>query len=597
MRAMSPVAETAARPRRDVTAAMVDDVLERLAVTDRIFHDLAHTAPLVVELAKRAAVPGVDRVLVIAGNALLPEVLREAGLEVELWHHPEGVLTDDLEELVTRRGSLDVLLRQAPMGRRPDMVILPYGLEAASPHPVEVLGVLRQLVGPGGRVLIAYRPAGAIGSRMAGISGRPVVPDVYTDRHPVAFSWPPLTQRRVFTAKQLTAWCLRAGFRVDGQAAVISSRSAVATNALNLGEWFAAVGANGVKHVAPGLRDAVVATLSARSSSLDEITGSERPTVTVVIAAGETSRLAKTLGRLEAQSYPRRRLEALVLLPSGVKAPGESTALRVRTLALDAPVGPRAFNLALREADCEVVAFTDDHCDLPREWVDIGAGSLTNWTAAATGRVAAAAGSATPFLVMPGARPSNGREQWFSTFNSFYVRSAALGVGGFDESLEDAGHGGRTGWETSLAHRIRLDGLPVRAVPELLVNRLFPFASAGKRRGWLGSEFQRARHLPSAVRKLHGLGGRVLVGHLFASWRTAWFDLMVAGLVAALIFRNAAFVLLALPWLISVRRYLPIWPPSQWGTSIRNLRGMLVRQVVWLAGLLVGSATAGRVVL
>jgi hypothetical protein len=89
----------------------------------------------------------------------------------------------------------------------------------------------------------------------------------------------------------------------------------------------------------------------------------------------------------------------------------------------------------------------------------------------------------------------------------------------------------------------------------------------------------------------------VLVGHLFASWRTAWFDLMVAGLVAAVILRNLAPLLLALPWLISVRRYLPIWPVSQWGTSIRNLRGMLVRHVVWLAGLVVGSAAAGRVVL
>lgn len=595
--ALASTVEAPVRPRRAVSVAMVDDVLERLVVTDRIFHDLKHTAPLVTELAKRAAVPGVDRVLVIAGNALLPEVLREAGLEVELWHHPEGVLTDDLEDLVTRRGPLEVLLSKTPIGRRPDMVIVPYVLEAAGPHPVEVLGVLRKLVGPGGRVLIAYRPAGAAGSRMAGISGRPVVPDVYTDPHPVAFSWPPLTRRRVFTADQLAAWCLRAGFRVDGQVAVISSRSAVATNALNLGEWLSAVGANGLKHVAPGLRDAIVATLSARSASLDEITGSERPTVTAVIAASETSRLAKTLSRLEGQSYPRHRLEALVLLPPGVKAPGESTALRVRALVLDGPIGPRAFNLALREADCEVVAFTDDHCDLPREWVDIGAGSLINWTAAATGRVAAAAGSATPFLALPGARPTNGREQWFSSFNSFYVRSAALAVGGFDESLEDAGHGGQTGWETSLANRIKLDGLPVRRVPDLLVKRLFPFASAGGRRSWLGGEFQRARRLPSAVRKLRGFGGRVLVGHLFASWRTAWFDLMVAGLIAAVIFRNAAGLLLALPWLIAVRRYLPFWPPSEWPTSIRNLRGMLVRHVVWLAGLLVGSVTAGRVVL
>jgi hypothetical protein len=139
--------------------------------------------------------------------------------------------------------------------------------------------------------------------------------------------------------------------------------------------------------------------------------------------------------------------------------------------------------------------------------------------------------------------------------------------------------------------------LPVRALPELVVDRQFPFASAGTRRGWLGGEYQRARRLPPAVRKLQGLGRHVLVGHLFASWRTAWFDLMVAGLVAVVVLRNAAPLLLALPWLIAVRRYLPIWPPARWGTSFRNLRGMLVRQVIWLAGLLVGSVTAGRVVL
>lgn len=599
MKALGLGLEGPVASRREVTGLMVDDVLERLVVTDRVYHDLKHSEPLVTELARRAWAIGARHVLIVAGNSLLAEVLRDAGLDVELRQPVGSILTDDLEELVSRRGSLDEVLRAESPGVRHDLVILPYVLDSTREHPVEVLSRLRRLVGPGGRVLAAHRPAGAIDSRLAGLAGRPILPDSYTDVARVSFSWPSLVRRRVFTARHLAAWCLESGFRVESQTPVISSRAAVAINEMNIGQWVGAQAAHGIKRLIPGLRDTMVAELTARSSSLEESTTGAKPRVTVVITASQSGRLERALHGLAEQSYPHRLLDVQVLLPQSVDAPASPDGLNVRFRKVPGPVGPADYNLALREAHGEVVAMTDDLCHLPREWVDLGVGGLTHWTTGLAGIVEAAAGSASPFLALPGARQTTRRDPWFTSFNSFYVAGSAREVGGFDLAMGDAVHGGRTGWDATLADRIVQDGLPVRVLPDLRVARLFPYPSAGgaSRGRWLRQEFERAMQVPAAVRRMRRVGDRVLVGHLFASSRTAWFDLMLAGAVAAVVTRNVAWLLLVVPWLLAVRPYLPFWPPSQWPTSMRNLRGMVARHLVWLCGLIVGSAASRRVVL
>jgi hypothetical protein len=257
-------------------------------------------------------------------------------------------------------------------------------------------------------------------------------------------------------------------------------------------------------------------------------------------------------------------------------------------------------NRALRQARGDVIAVTDDCSELPVEWVEQGVDSLTNWTAATTGPVVAAPGSAGPFLTLPGSRPNPGPEPWFSPFNSFYARAVALEVGGFDESRESPGWGGKTGWDTSLASRILRDGLPVRAVREPTVNRLFPFPRSEPyrwRKRWMAIEFIRACQLPAAIRALGVTGDRMLVGHVFASSRTALFDALVVGVVAAAISRNAWWLLLTIPWLYALRRYLPVWPPSEWSTAARNFQGILIRHALWLGGLAAGSIAARRPVL
>jgi hypothetical protein len=174
--------------------------------------------------------------------------------------------------------------------------------------------------------------------------------------------------------------------------------------------------------------------------------------------------------------------------------------------------------------------------------------------------------------------------------NSFYVREAALEVGGFDESV-----GSAWGWDSTAAVRLRAAGFPIGEDETAFVFRTYPFPPD---RSWIRDEYERTRDLPMAVRRDPSLRKSALDHRYFASERTRAFDIALVGLTVAAVRRKPSYAVVAmLPMARSVIEYVDLWPPVEWKTSVRNLRGIALRSAVWLGGLTVGSVRARRVVL
>jgi hypothetical protein len=117
-------------------------------------------------------------------------------------------------------------------------------------------------------------------------------------------------------------------------------------------------------------------------------------------------------------------------------------------------------------------------------------------------------------------------------------------------------------------------------------------------RSWIREEFERARDIPFAVRRDPSLRRHALHQRYFASARTRGFDIALAGVAIAAVRRKPAYALVgAIPWARTVIEYVDLFPPAEWPTSVRNVRGIVLRNAVWLAGLTAGSVRARRVVL
>jgi hypothetical protein len=215
---------------------------------------------------------------------------------------------------------------------------------------------------------------------------------------------------------------------------------------------------------------------------------------------------------------------------------------------------------------------------------------MHDYTAALAGGVLAEQGSAVPFLAMPDRKLRVGGRGLYLIANSFYVRAAALEVGGFDETV-----GLSWGWDSTVAVRLRAAGFPVAEDETAFVFRMYPFPPD---RSWIRDEYERTRALPMAVRRDPSLRSRALDHRYFASERTRAFDIALLGVGIALVRRKPAYAVAGmLPLAKSVIEYVDLWPPAEWKTSVRNLRGIALRNGVWLAGLTVGSARARRIVL
>jgi glycosyltransferase involved in cell wall biosynthesis len=102
-----------------------------------------------------------------------------------------------------------------------------------------------------------------------------------------------------------------------------------------------------------------------------------RVSVIVPVRDGE-DRIGRCLSALLAQTYPRERLEILVVDDASRDATRERVyGLPVRLLAQPAPRGPYAArNAGMRAASGEVFAFTDADCIPAKDWVERGLATL-----------------------------------------------------------------------------------------------------------------------------------------------------------------------------------------------------------------------------
>jgi hypothetical protein len=542
------------------------DVLDELSVTDTVFHDLAYTRPLTAHLLDAVDErPRSDRVLLVGPNVALAQALVDQGRPVEIWHVPGVALTENLRANVTRVGELDMLFEAVPTDASFDVIVLPFVLDSAPAGPATLLTAVANITAPGGVVVVALRRAGSLDARLRAVAGRSVLSAEANRRH--SWSWPSGTPHRLLDTEELRAAARAAGFRLAAVESVVDARATTVVEALPFTRWLRLHAADAAKRAVPALRDTLVATLTPFGSGRARIGFASLPMVTVVIVGDDSDRALRIVGDIGEQTYPREQIEVLFAAP-----------------------GAAAANAALQTARGEIVAFTDDWSRPPAGWVESGVRAMGDYTAALSGGVLAEQGSAVPFLALPDRKLRVGGRGLYLVANSFYVREALLSVGGFDESV-----GRAWGWDNMAAVRLRAAGFPIAEDEAAFVFRTYPYPPD---RSWIREEFERTRDLPLAVRRDPSLRDHALDHRYFASERTRAFDIALVGIGVALVRRKPAYAVVAvLPWVRSVVEYVDLWPPGEWQTSVRNLRGIVLRNAIWLAGLTAGSARARRVVL
>jgi hypothetical protein len=551
-----------------VSEDIVHRVLDDLPITDTVYHDLAHTRPLTVHLLD--AVTGGQqpqgRTLLVGPNIALAQALVDKDWPLEIWHVPGVAITEDMRAMVTKVGDLDTLFSEAVSDDTYDVIVLPFVLDASLADPSDLLRTVRRMMTPEGRVIITLRRAGALEARLRALAGRSLFTTDPTLRY--SWSWPSAAPRRRLDLETLRFAAHSSGFRVVQAEEVVDALATAGVDAMTLTSWVRAHIFHAMKQAMPALRDTLVATLAPLGeASHRNGTGRHLPTVSVVVVGEGPDRARRVVGDLEAQTYPRDLVEMLFATPDAKGA-----------------------NAALREASGEVVAFTDYLSHPPAGWLESGVRALSDYNAAVAGGVFVEEGSAHPFLAMPDRQVHAGGQGLYLSANSFYRREAVLSVGGFDESVCDA-----WGWDATAAIRLRAAGFPLAEDETAVVFRTYPFPVD---RSWIREEFERTRDIPFAVRRDPSLRSRALDHHFFASARTRNFDLAIVGVVLAAARRKPRYaMLLAFPWFKSVVKYIDVWPPQQWSTSVRNFRGMVLRNVIWLAGLIVGSVRSRKIVL
>jgi GT2 family glycosyltransferase len=276
------------------------------------------------------------------------------------------------------------------------------------------------------------------------------------------------------------------------------------------------------------------------------------PEIAVVVASRDRPlRLRWLLNALEEQTLSRERFEVVVAHDS--EGSETEDLLRAHPLAEPGVLRHLSFgrtrgnsasrlrNAAWREARAPLIAFTDDDCRPPSEW-------LAN---------ALDAARANPGAIVQGMtlhdpdEVNNGRGPWWHSqwiippvpwaqaCNIVYPRELLERLGGFLEEPALA-----TGEDTELAERAREAGTPYVGAREVLTyHAVVPLTLPGKLRGlwrWQDQAFLVKRH--PRLRDEYTLW-------LFWKRTHAWLPAAVAGTVMSFR-RNPLYGALAIPWLV-----------------------------------------------
>ncbi len=322
------------------------------------------------------------------------------------------------------------------------------------------------------------------------------------------------------------------------------------------------------------------------------------PSISVVVASHERPlRLLWLLNALEEQTLERERFEVVVCHDSR----GERSARILAAHPLSAagvlsaialppgrnPPGAQR-NVAWRRARAPLIAFTDDDCRPPPDWLERGL------AAAQAHPGAIVQGTTRPdpdelgllhACAHPHTQDIDPPVDWVQTCNVVYPRAALERAGGFDEGFEG-------GEDTDLAWRVRAAGAPLVGAPEVLTyHAVEPRSLRGAvRASW------RWRHLPAVVARHPQMRGNASIGQVFWKPRHARLVLAAAGLAAAVGLGRrrgggALAAALAVPWILEAQ---PSYGGSVRGRlrALAELPGAAAIDAFEVAALAAGSVTA-----
>lgn len=301
-------------------------------------------------------------------------------------------------------------------------------------------------------------------------------------------------------------------------------------------------------------------------------------------------RLPEWFRALEAQTFAKDRFEVVIVDDGSKDATREVLAELVANSALNVNLilqpqnkgAATGRNTAIRAAQAELLAFTDDDCAPAPDWLETGITRLRVGDAdIVVGRTEPNPDQATnkgPFSRTLRITERSGRF-FMQTCNIFYKKADILAVGGFDEKFVDKG-----GEDTDMGWRIVDSGRSVTFAPDALV---FHDVHPGNFRAAIKEAF--TSRFIARVRANHPARTRpALIGGVFWSRMHMWVLLLVLGVVATVAARNPLPLVAALPWLYHRLKTAPAVPHR-----VRRFVYLPARLIVdgaEVAGMVYGSA-------
>jgi GT2 family glycosyltransferase len=316
------------------------------------------------------------------------------------------------------------------------------------------------------------------------------------------------------------------------------------------------------------------------------------PAISVVVASHDRPlRLRWLLNALEEQTLERGRWEVVVAHDS--RGPETEELLRTHPLAAGGVLraltfapgpGPAAKrNAAWREARAPVVAFTDDDCRPPAEWLE----RLLAASEASPGAVVQGTTRPDPDEAELALRAPHARTQsvdpptpWGQTCNIAYPRELLERLGGFDETFTLP-----AGEDTDLLTRALDSGVEQVAAPEALTYHAVDPGSLAQtvRVAWRWQEL-------ALVMRRHPRLRRHLPARIFWKPRHA---ALVGALAGTALVSHRSRLLALLTWLPWAREALPSYGSSPRGLlrAASELPGAALADAVEVAGIACGAVT------